>query len=106
MANALTQNPIVVTTAMTQGWKASVASTLGSSLGGLRIRTVYWDNPAAVGDTVSIIDPSSSITILAMRCNSTGAPQIIDWEASPERWRDFEVNTISSGTLYIYFMLG
>ena len=101
MSNLLTANPMVITAAMASGYKALVASSLGT-LSTLRIDKIYWENPLTAGDTVTIIDPQDSIAMLPLRCEVAGQSQVIDWSARPKLWRDFQVSQISSGTLYIY----
>jgi hypothetical protein len=101
MANNLFANPIVITSEMTQGYKASVASQIGT-LFTLKIEKVYWFNPQNVGDTVDIGDPVSGETILDLRCEVANQSQIFDWTANPRILADFQVGQISSGTLYIY----
>lgn len=86
---------------MTQGYKASVASSLGSPLT-LIVEKIYWFNPANIGDLVDIGDPISGLTLLNLRCEVADQSQVIDWTSNPRLWQDFEVGTISSGTLYIY----
>jgi tRNA A37 threonylcarbamoyladenosine synthetase subunit TsaC/SUA5/YrdC len=101
MSNSLVQNPIVISSAMTSGYKASVASSLGT-LSTLRIDKIYWENPGTIGDTATIIDPQNLATMFALRCEVANQSQVIDWSARPKLWRDFQVSQISSGTLYIY----
>lgn len=102
MANNLLQNPLVITAAMASGYKALTASTLGT-LRTVRITKIYWENPASVGDTVNIEDPSSLITIANLRCDTANISQVLDWTARPLLVADFQVSQISSGTLYIYY---
>jgi hypothetical protein len=86
---------------MTEGWKASVASIIGSPLS-LRVTKIEWYNPVAQGDTVTIIDPGDGHDLVDFTCEVAGQSQIIDWNANPILWRDFEVSQISSGTLKIW----
>lgn len=86
---------------MTQGFKASVASELGSP-STLLVEKVYWFNPASIGDLVEIGDPISGLTLLNIRCEIADYNQIFDWTSNPRVWQDFEVGRIDSGTLYIY----
>jgi hypothetical protein len=105
MANSYLQNPVIINTNMTQGYKALTATQGPTGLGAftyLRIEKVYWENPGTIGDTVNIEDPVTGNVLLVLRCEVANQSQIVDWTAKPKRWSDFEVNTISSGTLYLY----
>lgn len=101
MSNNLTSNPIVITGSMASSYKASVAASLGT-LFTLVVEKIYWENPATPGDQVLIGDPGSGQTLLNLRCETANQSQIVDWTANPRLWRDFEINTFNSGTLYIY----
>jgi hypothetical protein len=101
MANNLLANPMVITSSMSQGYKAATASALGSPTL-LKIEKIYWENPANSGDTISIGDPASGLILLVLRCESANQSQIVDFTANPKLWRDFEINSVPSGTLYIY----
>jgi hypothetical protein len=67
----------------------------------LLIEKVYWKTPASQGDTVSIVDAQGNV-LLPLACEVAGQSQIIDWSARPKIWRDFQVTTLSSGTLFIF----
>lgn len=104
MANLYLQNPIVITSNMTQSYK-SLSNTVGSGLGSftyLLIEKIIWESPVTVADKVLITDPDDGAVLLPLTCEVSGQSQIIDWTAKPKRWRDFEVSEINSGTLYIY----
>ena len=105
MTNNLLGNPILVTAAMAAGYKASTATQGPAGLGAfsyLLIEKVIWQNPSAVGDTAGIIDPITNAVLLPLRCEAAGISQVFDWTAKPKRWADFQVNQVSSGSLYIY----
>lgn len=101
MANNLFANPMVITGSMATSYKTQVASQIGT-LFTLIVEKVYWFNPATIGDVVNIGDPISGLTLLNLRCEAANQSQIIDWTANPKIWQDFEIDTFSSGTLYIY----
>lgn len=101
MANSLNQNPIVIDTVMAQGYKAAVASSLGS-LFTLKIDKVYWESPVTVGDKVTIVDPDNGNVILDLTCDVAGKSQWVDWTAHPKLVANFRVAVIGSGTLYVY----
>lgn len=100
MSNQLNQNPIIVTAAMANTWKQSVAATLGAFYY-LRIKKIYWLNPLNSGDTVFMVD-AAGVNIWSARCESANQSQLFDWTASPLRVSDFQISSISSGTLEIY----
>ena len=105
MANSYLQNPVIINTAMASGYKALTATVGAGGLGTfstLLIEKIYWENPITLGDTVNVEDPITGQTLIALRCESAGISQVFDWTAKPKRWADFEVNQISSGTLYVY----
>lgn len=101
MANNLLANPMVLTSSMSQGYKAATASALGT-LRTLIVEKIYWFNPAVAGDQINIGDPISGLTLLNLRCESANQSQVIDWTANPKLWQDFEIDTFNSGTLYIF----
>lgn len=101
MATNLFTNPMVITGSLAQSYKTSVASQIGT-LFTLVVEKIYWENPTNVGDQVLIGDPASGATLLNLRCETANQSQIIDWTANPKVWRDFEINTFNSGTLFIY----
>ena len=103
MANTYTSNPILINTAMPEGWKAEVASSLGSPLM-LKILKIEWYSPVAEGDTVNIQDPENGLDLLDFTCETAGQSQIVDFTARPLLWRDFNVYHISSGTIKIWYV--
>jgi hypothetical protein len=101
MSVNLTSNPIVITTAMPSSYKAATLAAFGA-FQTVRIQKVYWENPINIGDAMQIVDPTSSMVILPLRCEVAGQSQVVDWTPQPRLVSDFIVNQISSGTLYIY----
>jgi hypothetical protein len=101
MANLLTNNPIRIDTAMLTSWKAQIAASNGTFYD-LRIEKIEWKSPVtATTDTFSIED-QNAFNLLQGTCEVAGQSQIWDWTAKPKRWRDFTVNQISSGVLWIW----
>jgi hypothetical protein len=102
MSNNYNVNPIVLDSTMASGWKA--LTNLGSPLGAVLVEKIYWENPATIGDVVTITDgfATNPVTLLALRCEVANQSQLVDWTSHPKAWRDFEVTAIGSGTLYIY----
>lgn len=101
MANSFTQNPIVVTAAMSSGYKASVAAALGSLIT-LSVDKISWANVTGTTDVLSIVDPDSGNVLFELENKVAGTTWWIDWSARPKLWRDFKVATIGSGKLYIF----
>jgi hypothetical protein len=101
MANLLNQNPIILTGIMASSYKALVAATLGT-LFTLRIEKIYWRSPIVAGDQLLIVDPGSGNTLAHMRCENAQQSQVLDWNANPRLWRDFQVVQLDSGELEIY----
>ena len=101
MANSLASNPMVISGSMSQGYKAATAAALGT-LRTLLVEKIYWENPANVGDTISIGDPVSGLVLLVLRCEVANQSQLIDFTSNVKVWQDFEINSLPSGTLYIY----
>lgn len=108
MANSYSVNPIRIDTAFGtasttagQGWKFQVKNSLGSPIT-LRVLKLYWESPVTVADTVSIIDPISSINLANFVCDTAAVSQTLDFSPHPLVWSDFMVPTISSGILWIY----
>lgn len=96
MSNTLTTNPIVVVSAMSQSLKSLGA---WSSIMPVRVTQVYWLNPAAVGDTFTIIDEAGN-TVSTGRCESANQSQI--FVPLKRTNQDVTVTQISSGSLYIH----
>jgi hypothetical protein len=101
MANSLLVNPVKIDTFMSTSFKAQTLTSLGS-FQTLRVEKVYWENPANIGDIVTIVDPISGSALLPLRCEVAGQSQVVDWTPKPHLWSDFEVSQITSGTLYIW----
>jgi hypothetical protein len=97
MANTFQNNPIVIDTVM-------VVTYLNSSPPNklaIYPRKIYWLNPANIGDTFVINDPQGNL-LFEGRCEVANQSQYFDAPVS-DKWRDFIVNTLASGTLIIYF---
>lgn len=103
MPNNLNSNPLVIQNSVVS-YKTAVTASVGT-LFSFRVMKVYWENPGTIGDVVTIGDPASGMTLLNLRCEVAGQSQVVDWTAFPVLWRDFSIDTISSGTLYIYYAL-
>lgn len=99
MANALTQNPVLVTAVMAASFKASLPAV--NQYPYLKIEKIYWEQPSHVGDTFQIEGLDGSI-IASGQCGVAGVDQSLDWTANPKVWSDFRVSQLSSGTLLIY----
>lgn len=101
MANSLTQNPIVIDSVMSSGYKASVAAALGSPIS-LLVDKINWSGVVGTTDVLSIVDPDNNNVLLEIANKVAGATWWVDWTSRPKLWRDFKVAAIGSGTLYIF----
>lgn len=99
MANALTQNPVIVVAIMAASFKASIPAV--NQYPYLLIEKLYWEQPSHVGDTFQI-EANDGTIIAAGQCGVAGVDVTIDWSAHPKIWSDFRVTQLSSGTLFIY----
>ena len=93
MANDFTVNPMVVDTAM--GAAAGLSNPI-------RVKRVYWFRPTDVAHTFNIGDTSTAANILLEgQCEVVNQSQVFD--LSGQIWKDFRVDTLGSGTMYIFF---
>ena len=105
MANNFAAQPFLIDTAMVASWRNTAIFASGPlpSAHPLHPRQVYWYNPAVIGDTFVITDPTASnIVRLEGRCEVDNQSQ---WFPLPGNtlWPDFIVGTLSSGTLFVYY---
>jgi hypothetical protein len=96
--NLLT-NPIVLTATMGATFQASLPVINQRPY--ILVEKVLWESPVTPGDAVSIVDSQGNV-LLPLTCEVASQSQIVDWSAHPKIWRDFQVTTLTSGTLYIY----
>lgn len=101
MANLLNQNPVVITAAMPQPYKAAVALSQGSPLT-LWVEKIRWVDAANVNDELKIIDPVRGNALFDMVNPASNSTLEVDWVPRPKLWADFQVTVIGSGTLYIF----
>lgn len=97
MANNFANNPLIIDTPM----GATYLNSSPPNKLAIYPRKIYWLNPANIGDTFAIND-ANGVPLFAGRCEVANQSQFFDAPVS-DKWRDFIVPTISSGTLYIYF---
>lgn len=97
MANDFSKNPLSIDSVMAATYQNS------SPPNALAIfpRKIYWFNPANIGDLVNIIAADGKL-LWAARCEVANQSQFFDAPVS-DKWRDFQVSVLGSGTLYIYF---
>jgi hypothetical protein len=100
MSNLLV-NPVVLTSAMSQGYKASTLSALGS-FQYLRVEKILWETPLNVGDQMVIEDLIAGNILATLTCDTANVSQCLDWTPKPRRWADFQLTKLSSGTVYLY----
>lgn len=102
MANSYNTSPVVITAAMTgTSYKAQTLTSLGS-LNVLRVEKIEWIRQGAAGNQVVILDPSNNQVLWSASATAANTPVKDDWIAAPRIWRDFQVNQIDSGILYIW----
>src|SRR5574337_882841 len=101
MANSYTQNPIVIDSTMSAGYKSLVAAALGSPIS-LLVDKISWSNVTGTTDVLSIVDPDDGNVLFELANKVAGTTWWGDWSPRPKLWRDFKVSTIGSGTLYIF----
>lgn len=117
MANTYNSNPIVLNTAMAQGWKslqtlntASLPSTRQQLSGavlaqpGIQVVNIVWTGFTAAGHTFAIVDPNDGTQLFNGQAGTTLIDQQYIWDNSV-KWRDFKLSQISSGTLLIYYRI-
>lgn len=64
---------------------------------------VYWFNPAAVGDTFTLVDATKGVLILTGRCEAANQSQLFDQSngLSATTFNGLGCSQLSSGTLYV-----
>ncbi len=97
MANNLNSNPINLTATQTS-YKAAVATSQGSPFT-LLLKSVYWEQPNAVGDGFLLIDPNGGREILRGRCEVAGQSQLFPLNMMVSDWA---CDQLDSGNLKIY----
>ena len=100
MSNLLV-NPIVLNAIMASGYKASTKSALGS-FQYLRVEKILWETPVTPGDQMIIEDLIAGNILASLTCDTANVSQCLDWTAKPKRWADFQLTTLSSGTVFLY----
>jgi hypothetical protein len=115
MANNLVANPMVITGSLATSYKAQLAAanpgaginnTSFGTLHTLLVDRIEWLSPATIGDTVTIGDPVSGAVLDKFVCETALQSQVHDFTPYPRVWQDFELNSMPSGTLYIFYHLG
>jgi hypothetical protein len=117
MANSYNQNPIIINTVMGAGWRSLQTLNTGNLPSnaqqvsgavtrqwGINVTKVSWTGMTAQGHTFSIVDPNNTAVILLQ---GTAGAELVDQEydftGRMGQWRDFEVSTLTSGTLLIWY---
>ena len=98
MSNSLTQNPVIISTAMAQSYKAAILAASGS-FNVLLVKNILWQGAGAAGDKITITD-GGAVTLLNLVAQGANIPQEVTF-FPPVIWRDFQVTLINSGTLSI-----
>ncbi len=93
MANDFTVNPIIVDTEMVAN--ASIGRPI-------RVKRIIWFNPTTAGQLFNIGDGSTAANVLLTgRAEVNAQSQVFD--LGRQIWKDFLVDDLDSGTLYIYY---
>ena len=100
MANNLLFSPIRLDSVMTQGYKPSTNTVLGTHQL-LRVEKILWETPLTPGDQIIFEDDLANV-LAVLTCDTANVPQCLDWTAKPKLWRDFTLTKISSGVIYLY----
>jgi hypothetical protein len=66
----------------------------------VQVTRVYWENPTTIAHTFQIVDAAGTV-LLEGRCEVANQSQAFDF-VNARIWKDFQVTTLSSGTLWIY----
>lgn len=115
MANNLVANPMVITGSLATSYKtqlaaaspnAGVQNTSYGTLHTLLVDRIEWLSPATIGDSVTIGDPNSGAVLDKFVCETALQSQVHDFSPYSRLWNDFEINSMPSGTLYIWYHLG
>jgi hypothetical protein len=106
MSNNYNSQPIVITTTFT-GWKAN-QTLYGSATAAVGIRPVkivWTGRTASTTNSFSIQDTKTSNTYFQGQIVDGANPQDIEYdlEGMGFAWHDFQVPTLSSGTLLIWY---
>jgi hypothetical protein len=91
------QNPVIVTSTMATSYKAQLLAAGYGAFNTCQIKKIHWVGQSS-GSFVIENDDGSVIAAGAY----VSPDQTIDFTSSPKRVADFQVTTLSSGTLYIY----
>jgi hypothetical protein len=101
MANNFIQNPIVVDTVIASKVSAQAGVSTSIPNGGWTIDHIRWVNPSAPADTFLITLGDGTTKVLQDYC--VAANQSVEYPMYGLKLNDFQVPTLASGTLYIYF---
>lgn len=97
MANDFTRLPIVLTTTMGATYRNSSPPNVLS----IYPEIIFWLQPSTAGHTFVIGDPAGN-TIFTGYCEANNQSQYFA-VAPATRWFDWQLTTLASGTLYIWF---
>lgn len=95
MANSLSTRPIKVDTVMGSTFNNTVSQAPVT-----QVTRVYWENPTTIGHTFQIVD-GTGVVLLEGRCEVANQSQTLS-DAFTKVWKDWQVTTLASGTLWIY----
>lgn len=100
MSNILNTNPLVIDTAFSTKYSVQVGA-LTPPPGGFVLDEIYWYQPTTIGHTLTMTLGDGATVIRQAYCEAPNQSQIFKMYGM--RLEDFQVTTISSGKMYIYF---
>ena len=99
MANNFISNPMVIDTAFST--KASATAGLSVPAGGWCIDEIYWYQPTTIGHTFIVYQADGTTPVRLGYCEVANQSQL--FKGYGFRLADFQVPTLASGKLYVYY---
>lgn len=108
MANDYNSKPIVIDAVMASGWKALQTLVAAANAVGFHVTKVLWVGPTTVGHAFEIKSVTSGTPITLLKGTCAVASEDVDYShfddvSGGAPWRDFQVTTLDSGVLYIWY---
>jgi len=98
MANVLNTNPLVIDTAFSAKYSVQAGALTNPTF---TIDEIYWYDPVTVGDTFTFTLGDGNTVLRQGRCEVAAQSQV--FKMYGRVIDDFQVPTLSSGKLYIYY---
>jgi|ERR1700676_4820640 hypothetical protein len=99
MANNFKSNPMVIDTVISS--KVSAVAGVQVPPGGWCIDEIYWYQPATIADTFQVTLGDGTTPVRIGYCEVANQSQL--FKGYGFRIADFQVPTLASGKLYIYY---